>query len=72
MHQTCGTTESEYDLTSYERLLYLPQEDAREIAADGSMTGTRTDVQTPQGGTITDTWTWDLKLEVPQPPPPGP
>jgi len=72
VHQTCGTTESEYDLTSYERLLYLPQEDAREIAADGSMTGTRTDVQTPQGGTITDTWTWDLKLEVPQPPPPGP
>jgi len=41
-------------------------------SADGSMTGTRTDVQTPQGGTITDTWTWDLKLEVPQPPPPGP
>jgi hypothetical protein len=69
VHQTCGTTESEYDLTSYERLLYLPEDDAREIAADGSMTGTRSDVQTPQGGTLTDTWTWDLKLEVPHPPP---
>jgi hypothetical protein len=67
--ETCGSTTQEYDETTFERLLYIPQEDARQIAADGSVTGTRTDVQTPQGGTITDTWTWDLKLEVPQPPP---
>jgi hypothetical protein len=67
--ETCGTSTSEYDLTSNERLLIIPVEDTRTIAADGSVTGTRTEVQTPPGGSITDTWTWDLKLEVPQPPP---
>jgi hypothetical protein len=67
--ETCGTSTSEYDLTSTERLLEIPQEDTRQIAADGSVTGTRTEVQTPPGGTVTDTWTWDLKLEVPQPGP---
>jgi len=67
--EACGTSTSEYDLTSSERLLIIPVEDTRTIAPDGSVTGTRTEVQTPQGGTVTDTWTWDLKLEVPQPSP---
>jgi hypothetical protein len=72
VHQTCGTSESEYDLSSTERLLDVPVEDTRVVAPDGSVTGTRTEVQTPEGGTITNTWTWDLKLGVTQPPPPGP
>jgi len=72
VRETCGTSTSEYDLTSSERLLVVPNEDTREVGSDGSLTGTRTEVQTPPGGTVTDTWTWDLKLDVTQPPPPGP
>jgi hypothetical protein len=68
--QTCAGTTTVYDTTSYERLLDIPLEDPQIVAADGSLKGTRSDVQTPQGGTITDTWTWDLKLEIR--PPRGP
>ena len=69
VRETCGTSTSEYDLTSSERLLEVPYEDTHEVGSDGSLTGTRTEVQTPPGGTVTDTWTWDLKLELPQPSP---
>jgi len=69
--EVCPYGTTEFDNTTNEILLEIPSDDARQVGADGSVTGTRTQVLTPTGTTKTDTWTWDLKLEVP-PPPPGP
>ena len=65
--EVCPYGTTEYDNSTTEQLLEIPSDDARQIAPDGSVTGTRTTVLTPAGTTKTDTWTWDLKLEVPQP-----
>ncbi|MGZ6057975.1 MAG: Ig-like domain-containing protein [Myxococcaceae bacterium] len=68
--ETCGTSTSVYDLATNARLLEIPDDDKQLVGPDGSIRGTRSEVQTPPGGTITDTWTWDLKLEIA--PPAGP
>ncbi len=67
---TCGTSTSVYDLATSERLLEIPDDDKQLVGPDGSIRGTRSEVQTPPDRTVTDTWTWDLKLEIA--PPAGP
>ena len=70
--EVCPSGTTEYDNSSTEQFLEIPEDDPQQVAPDGSVTGTRTDVSHPAGITKTDTYTWDLKLEVAQPPPPGP